>query len=182
MKRRYPILLAAMLGLSSLNALACGVENAAIPPSTPTSAFTLHPDGTVTHNATGLIWMRCSLGQTWNDPGCDGGASTYTWRAALDAVVEFNAPGGFNGEAGFAGHADWRLPNVKELESITEQRCRGPAVNGTVFPSTPDSFAWSSTPSLLNNSNAWVVSFNDNWMVQGNKLADFPVRLVRGGH
>ena len=45
----------------------CVNENTAIPFSTPTSDFTLNPDGTATHHKTGLIWDRCVLGQTGAD-------------------------------------------------------------------------------------------------------------------
>lgn len=45
-----------------------------------------------------------------------------------------------------AGHADWRLPNVKELESIAELSCHWPAIEIAPFPDTPAELFWSSTP------------------------------------
>jgi hypothetical protein len=41
---------------------------------TPTNAFTDNGDGTVTHQLTGLTWMRCSVGQipgNYDDYGAD---------------------------------------------------------------------------------------------------------------
>ncbi len=140
--------------------------------STPYKDFTLHNDGTVTHNSTGLMWMRCSLGQTWDGSTCTGAASTFTWQNALGAAQSHN----------FAGHSDWRLPNKNELASLVEQRCVSPAINSKIFPSTPTGGSfWSSSPYAGNSGNAWGVGFGGGAVYGYNKVSDFQVRLVRAG-
>jgi hypothetical protein len=47
-------------------------------------------DGTVTDAKTGLMWMQCSLGQTWTANGCSGSPMSYTWENALQAAALFN--------------------------------------------------------------------------------------------
>lgn len=141
--------------------------------STPSHDFTLHNDGTVTHNSTSLMWMRCSLGQTWDGSTCTGATSTFTWQNALGAAQSHS----------FAGHSDWRLPNKNELASIVERRCASPAINSMVFPNTPRiSRFWSSSPSANYYASAWYVDF-DIGNVNGNsRNNDFlRVRLVRVG-
>lgn len=46
------------------------------------AAFTDNGDGTVTDTKTGLIWMRCSMGQTWNNATCREMTNIYTWNQA----------------------------------------------------------------------------------------------------
>lgn len=60
--------------------------------------FTDNGDGTITDNASGLIWMQ-------NDSN-----ETMDWKAALKFAEAFE----------LADHNDWRLPNVKELQSIVD--------------------------------------------------------------
>lgn len=43
------------------------------------AAFTVNADGTVTDNATGLIWDQCSWGLSGTSCAT-GSASTYTWH------------------------------------------------------------------------------------------------------
>ena len=57
---------------------------------------------------TGLIWMRCSLGQTWNGNGCDGQAKPYIWWDAIKTADKLN----------FAEQSDWRVPTTTELSSL----------------------------------------------------------------
>jgi hypothetical protein len=169
--------IAGALGLLSALLSAAGQAQTcpgSIPPTTPTSRFTIHGDGTVKDIQTGLMWKRCAEGQTGAD--CTGGAAAaYTWQGALERAREANQNGGF------AGHADWRVPNVKELRSIAERRCYGPAVNLDVFPNTPAYWYWSSSPVAFDGGSAWSVSFAygyDNWDDKGGSGY---VRLVRGG-
>lgn len=150
--------------------------NPAVPATTPTADFIVHDDGTVTHRPTGLMWMRCTLGQVWAETACTGRSGLYTWQDALNAAHDFNSGGGY------AGHADWRLPNKNELASIVEYRCSNPAINATVFPGTPPDWFWSSSPRAFHGSGAYDVNFAHGHVSTPDKGNDARVRLVRGGH
>ena len=145
--------------------------NPAVPETTPDSDFTLHNDGTVTHNTTGLMWMRCLLGQTWDGTTCSGPAQAYTWQNALQAATGY----------AFAGYSDWRLPNKNELASIVEEACFNPSINTSAFPNAPASLVWSSSPSAYGSDAAWSVSFYFGYVLNLNKTLSSHVRLVRGG-
>jgi len=66
-----------------------------------TNSFVDNGDGTVTDDATGLMWtnMDSGFGMAWKD--------------ALAWVEQENAEG-------YLGYDDWRLPNAKELEGIVD--------------------------------------------------------------
>lgn len=146
------------------------VCNNSVPATTPDSDFTLHNDGTVTHNTTGLMWMRCSLGQSWDGSTCSGSPRAYTWANALSAAQSHE----------FAGYSDWRLPNKNELESIVEERCVSPAINTDIFPGAPSGWFWSSSPYVGWSYGAWDVDFGFGGSVHNvNKDYGNGVRLVR---
>lgn len=148
------------------------VCNNDITATTPSSNFTANGDGTVTDVTTGLMWMRCSLGQTWNSSSssCDDIASTYTWSEAFSAA---------EGSV-FAGHSDWRVPNIKALNSIVEIACYNPSINETAFPNTLASSYRSSSPANNPNYSSLEVYFY-NGSDAFNKTSPKYVRLVRGG-
>lgn len=153
----------------------CANENTAVPATTPTSHFVIRANGTASDLTTGLMWMRCSVGQTWTGSTCTGVASTHTWQDALQAAQSLNADGGF------AGHGDWRLPNKNELESIIERRCWSPAINAAVFPGTPSTWFWSSSSYAVDPSGAWNVDFDYGELDWFGKVDSYGVRLVRAG-
>ncbi len=146
----------------------CAGENAAITATTPNTDFSDNGDGTVTHHTTGLIWQRCSLGQSWDGADCNGSANGFSWTDALAAAVQNT----------FAGFSDWRLPNKNELVSIVEYGCWNPAINRQVFPNTPPSLYWSSSPETVYI--AWYVGFSTGY-ANYNNYGNFHVRLVRAG-
>jgi hypothetical protein len=151
-------------------------ENVNIPFSTPSDDFTLNNDGTVIHLPTGLMWMRCSVGQNWDGENCSGGfPESVSWQNALAKTG-----------TSFAGFTDWRLPNKNELASIVERRHCYPSVNRTMFPNTPsggffESWYWSSSPGASADIRvyAWGVYFGNGIVrVDDIDLRGY-VRLVR---
>ncbi len=158
---------------ANASAVSCANENTAVPASTPAADFTVHNDGTVTHNSTGLMWMQCSLGQSWDGATCTGSASDYNWQNALAAGNGYS----------FAGYTDWRLPNKNELASIVEQRCHNPAINTAIFPATPSDWFWSSSPYAGASYSAWYVNFGNGYVgdVGKHNYDYYRVRLVRAG-
>ena len=95
------------------------------------SDFVDNGDGTVTDDATGLTWMQDDSGEPMD------------WETAL-AYAEDSTAAGFD---------DWRLPNIKELQSIADYSGVLPAVDsvfdvtGIVNEAGNDDFPyyWSST-------------------------------------
>jgi hypothetical protein len=132
------------------------------------NAFKDNGDGTVTDEATGLMWMQVDSGELKAGKNKDG---KLNWQQALDWAENLE----------YAGHSDWRLPNVKELQSIVDYT-RSPATTNSaaidpVFQVT--SFIaeggkkdfpcyWSSTThaSLSSSSTAAYVAFGRSfgWM------------------
>jgi hypothetical protein len=155
---KIKFLLAALLLLLGCNALA--------------APFTVSADGQeVTDTKTGLVWRRCAEGMTANGSTCTGTPGTFTHEAALTRA---------RAQATDTGVA-WRLPNVKELSSITDKSRSSPAIEVTVFPATPLRAFWSSSPHLHRANEAWFVGFFDGYADGYVRNEAFAVRLVRAG-
>ena len=157
-----------LLGVINVHAQTCNDNTT---PTTPNERFIDNGDGTVSDKNTGLIWMRCSLGQTWDGATCSGAALEYTWQQALQASDGYT----------YSGSSAWRVPDIHQLRSIAEWSCVDPAINIAIFPQTPASLFWASSPSRNYGINAWEVSFlqgNDNFTNKNNGLY---LRLVRPG-
>lgn len=182
MKSNYTKLFSIVLLLLCSNqaiSFSCNNENSAIVASTPTSDFTLHNNGTVTHNPTNLMWMRCSHGQDWQSNTCTGEASLLTWQNALKVAYDLS----------FAGYSDWRVPNRNELESILEERCSDPAINGDIFPSsdftvnTSFSWFWTSSPDTFPfPTYAFYIEFSFGNVSDTSVGSSRRVRFVRSVH
>jgi hypothetical protein len=101
---------------------------------------------------------------------CTWAEATGTWIDAVNAE---------NNSAGFAGHNDWRIPNIKELQSIVHYGRSGPAIDPLFSPTAPVTY-WSSTPFFVDESRAWAVGFNNGNVNDPNKDALAHVLAVRG--
>jgi hypothetical protein len=105
-------------------------------------------------------------------------------------VAELNAQG-------FAGFEDWRIPNVRELQSIADYGRFAPAVDpsfhgpvcGTFCPLVMDPACgctasgayWSSTTVEASARRAWNVRFRHGTQGTTAKTYNRAVRAVRGG-
>ncbi|MBU3022059.1 DUF1566 domain-containing protein [Aestuariibacter sp. A3R04] len=163
--KRYMALFTMLVSFSALaqTCISEGIETAA------DSEFVDQGDGSVLHVATDLVWQRCALGQTWDGTSCSGTAVKYNWQEALLKAQEEDS----------TVLLGWRLPNIKELASITERQCVRPAINDTIFPNTPPDDFWTSTPSLEDPLRAWVVAFFNASHSIKEKDRFVYVRLVR---
>lgn len=132
--------------------------------------FTDQGDGTIKDNSTGLIWQKCSQGQSGTS--CTGTASDIAWSTALTTCTGLGT--------------GWRLPNINELKTIlstTESNTSNPLADLTNFPNTAKSFYWTSTTYTGTPANAWYISFNpDSESVNATnatKTNSYKVRCVK---
>ena len=148
-----------------------------IPYSAPNSRYSNNGDGTITDKQTGLMWKQCVEGVSGINSCSTGNSSTYNWQQALQA------PAALNTQGGYAGYTDWRLPNIKELSSLTERACVSPAINLSMFPNTSLSGVWSSSPSNNGLSYAWNADTDNYANVHSYSRfnVSYTVRLVRSG-
>jgi len=132
--------------------------------------FTDNGDGTVKDNLTGLIWLK--------NANCFGYLQWY------DAVARPNtlASGACGLSDGSAAGA-WRLPNIKELQSLIDFAQIYPALPaGHPFSMVQSSTYWSSTTNLYNQSLAWGVFLPSGDVYYASfKYYHYFVWPVRGG-
>ena len=129
--------------------------------------FTDNGDGTVTDHCTGLMWQKDTADV--NEDGRSNDRDFITWCGALAYCEGLS----------FAGHDDWRLPNVRELQSILDYGRLSPSIDpvfGTVR------YCWSST-STPDSGHPWVVDFGVGRVDIGNSSDEIVsyVRAVRPG-
>ena len=145
-------------------------------------------NGTITDKNTGLVWeMKCS-----SCGGLHDKTNTYLWStsSATDTIWDWLADVNTEGGTGFAGKSDWRIPNVKELQSIVDYgrcdatlggACADQAAIDPIFGPTAASFYWSSTTVASFPGSAWFVDFSDGGVGGGGTSGIVHVRAVRGG-
>jgi len=141
--------------------------------------FLDNPDGTISDTSTGLVWEKLSANENIH-----GAARTLNWDDALYKVSILN-------NLVFAGHSDWRLPSVRELETLTNFDMedemiaaifREPCAPGDdidVASCTSLSNHWTSTTWGGNPAAAWVVDFGTGVVGPSMKSAPHHVRAVR---
>lgn len=87
-----------------------------------TPATTLMASGQWQDPETGLVWMRCSLGQQWDGAGCRGKPLALSWFDARDYIATYindKSRHSKINEGGPVGvRSNWRMPTVEELAAI----------------------------------------------------------------
>jgi hypothetical protein len=100
----------------------------------PDPRFQDNGDGTVTDNLTRLVWLKNA-----NPFGF------RTWQQALDECHRLVS--GSHGLTDDSKSGDWRLPNIKEIESLVDYEKFGPCLpdGGKPFEGVRPSSYWTST-------------------------------------
>jgi len=135
----------------------------------PDPRFTDNGDGTVKDNLTGLIWLKYA--------NCFG---QRDWTNALSAANGLADGSCSLTDGSVAG--DWRLPNVKELQSLIDFGQYNPALPpGHLFSGVQSYNYWSSTTYAINPNFAWYAYPDDGYVLLSNKTGTYYVWPVRGG-
>lgn len=136
------------------------VRGAPAPVRQPIHRYVDPGDGTVTDSDTGLMWQKGEV------------AAPMGWTNAL-LTAESLVLGGYR---------DWRLPNIKELESLNDETLTNPSIDTRYFPGAKPARYWSSTTQFGHDTNAWWNEFVSGiTSYDGTKGAACWVRAVRGG-
>jgi len=149
-------------------------------------------DGTVTDYDTQLQWEK--------KDGVGGGANAanphdvdnrYSWSTVLGTTgtgfldqLNGESSTGTNATGCFAGHCDWRLPTVVELQALLLEPnpCGTSPCIDPIFGPTDTWFYWSSTTRApVFPSDGWVVYFVTGTLNLSAKSVNNSVRAVRGG-
>jgi len=119
-------------------------------------------EGTVTDNTTGLTWTRCGL-TTNGDENLSNdctGQQLFLWDDAINACESLN----------FAGIDNWRLPNIRELNSITTNYKNSyPQINSSAFPGSDGEY-WSSSTHINDSRLAWHIYATMGMIRYGRKI------------
>lgn len=116
-------------------------------------------DGTVTDQRTGLVWQKV------------GPARRGTWEEALRACSELD----------LAGRKDWRLPNIKELRSLSDDALAAPSADRKFLPGMNAAAYWSSTTQCNRPERAWFTDFTSGLVTYADKTTPQWFLAVRGG-
>ena len=154
-------------------------------------SFTDNGDGTITDNVTGLMWEKKSNDGSIHDLG-----DRYTWSTGtgnMDGTIVTTFLAGLNASGGFAGHTDWRIPNIHELQTLVNfevfspsafsefnNSCTGGCTVATCSCTSSGDYSSSTTRQNFTDD-TWDVGFADGDTVGGDKMVLKYVRAVRGG-
>ena len=139
-------------------------------------------DGTITDLQTNLTWEKLSYDGTIHD-----WTRTFTWTAAFSTKIAM-----LNSD-NFGGHADWRLPNRNELETLLNLGNNNPSIDAifhtacaltcmvTDCSCTQPGFYWTSTSAAPFPGNAWLIGFYVGDVSLDSTSNSYFVRGVRGG-
>ena len=114
-------------------------------------------DGTITDNLTWLIWQRIPS------------TNQMTWEEALSYASTLK----------LGGKSGWRMPNIKELQSLNDEKLVKPSFNKNYFPTISPGNFWSSTSMQNSSSKAWDINVDYGIVSSNEKTVKEYVICVR---
>ena len=115
-------------------------------------------------------WMK----PTWHDP-----KTGLQWQAGSTAEMNWRDACEYARRLDLDGKRDWRLPTVKELESLLDRSCYRPIMRRDV-PFRDERSYWSRTTFGPDKQSAWIVMFDGAYVLSYFKTNLYRVRCVRG--
>jgi len=123
----------------------------------------------------GLTWNRCVYGQKWDSATkqCIGSPILLSWPEALKLAESME---------NIIDGSVWRVPNIKELNSILDLQCISPPYNLEIFPDTFASEAhglWTSSPHVDNSASftsAWYIDLHQGKLSYRNADGDISTK------
>jgi hypothetical protein len=140
--------------------------------ASPTPRFSDNGNGTVTDNLTGLIWMK----------NANAFGVKKNWAEALSAAA--TVANGIGGLTDGSNPGDWRLPNLRELQSLLDYgRFHPPLPANYPFAEVQMYFYWTSTTYAGDDTKAYDVDIGYSGKAEpfGKAIVDNYVWCVRGG-
>ena len=125
----------------------------------PALHFKDNGNGSITDNYTGLMWQKTQS------------SNTMTWEEALVYAENLS----------LAGASDWRMPNVKELQSLNDEKLFKPSFDKTFFTGVASGNFWSSTTLVNATTKAWDINVDYGIVSYNEKSVKEYVLCVRGG-
>ena len=121
--------------------------------------FNNNGNGTITDSLTNLMWQRIPY------------TDSLSWENALIYADTLT----------LGGYIDWRLPNIKELESINEHRLYKPSLDTAFFKIINNKKYWTGTTlKSSTNSKAWYLNSQYGITSYDEKIRRNQVMCVRG--
>jgi formylglycine-generating enzyme required for sulfatase activity len=127
-------------------------------PSTLFPRFIDNGNGTITDRALGLVWQKMQS------------PVSMSWENALQ----------YSDSLSLAGLTDWRLPNIKELQSLNDVGLSKPSIDKSIFTSIVAGRYWSSTTQFNASLSAWNLDCEYGIVSYEAKTVSLNVICVRG--
>jgi hypothetical protein len=146
----------------------------------PTPRFVDNANGTVTDNLTDLIWLQDANCVTFFSSD-NTEQNSRSWNTALTATNSL--ANGYCGLSDGSNAGDWRLPDIKELQSLIDCGRHSPALpSNHPFTGVQNSSYWSSTTIAYSTTSSWYMNIGAGGMGSAGKGSTLRVWPVRGGY
>lgn len=128
------------------------------PPVTLSARFENTGEAAVKDHMTSLMWQK------------NPAPTAFSWEDALSYAEGLS----------WSGFDDWRLPNIKELQSLQDVKLIQPCINTVFFPAIGIKKYWSSTSLANQETKAWYMDTNFGITTYDLKTSANYVLCVRG--